>query len=79
MSFDADHRLSFDWSAYPIARFTDMPGKIEVHVIDRPRQPFLGTGEASQGPAAAAPMPEAAPLTTYVLMPWRSGGRPSCR
>jgi CO/xanthine dehydrogenase Mo-binding subunit len=23
-------------------------------VIDRPGQPFLGTGEASQGPAAAA-------------------------
>jgi nicotinate dehydrogenase subunit B len=25
-----------------------------VHVIDRPGQPFLGTGEASQGPAVAA-------------------------
>jgi len=25
-----------------------------VHVIDRPQQPFLGTGEASQGPTAAA-------------------------
>jgi hypothetical protein len=25
-----------------------------VHVIDRPGQPFLGTGEAAQGPAAAA-------------------------
>jgi CO/xanthine dehydrogenase Mo-binding subunit len=54
VAFDSLHRSSFDWSAYPIARFTDMPGSIEVHVIDRPRQPFLGTGEASQGPAAAA-------------------------
>ena len=27
---------------------------VEVHVIDRPGEPFLGTGEASQGPAAAA-------------------------
>jgi len=54
VAFDATHRTSFDWSAYPIARFTDVPGKLEVHVIDRPRQPFLGTGEASQGPAAAA-------------------------
>jgi CO/xanthine dehydrogenase Mo-binding subunit len=54
VAFDTTHRTSFDWSAYPIARFTDVPGKIEVHVIDRPRQPFLGTGEASQGPAAAA-------------------------
>ena len=25
-----------------------------VHVIDRPGQPFLGTGEAAQGPTAAA-------------------------
>jgi CO/xanthine dehydrogenase Mo-binding subunit len=54
VAFDTTHRTSFDWSAYPIARFTDVPGKVEVHVIDRPRQPFLGTGEASQGPAAAA-------------------------
>jgi CO/xanthine dehydrogenase Mo-binding subunit len=28
--------------------------EIEVHVIDRPGEPFLGTGEAGQGPAAAA-------------------------
>jgi len=26
----------------------------EVRVIDRPGQPFLGTGEAAQGPTAAA-------------------------
>jgi nicotinate dehydrogenase subunit B len=25
-----------------------------VQVIDRPGEPFLGTGEAAQGPAAAA-------------------------
>jgi nicotinate dehydrogenase subunit B len=25
-----------------------------VHIIDQPGQPFLGTGEASQGPTAAA-------------------------
>jgi CO/xanthine dehydrogenase Mo-binding subunit len=27
---------------------------IDVHLIDRPGQPFLGTGESAQGPAAAA-------------------------
>ena len=27
---------------------------MEVHLIDRPRQPFLGTGESAQGPTAAA-------------------------
>jgi nicotinate dehydrogenase subunit B len=54
VTFDPTHRTSFDWSAYPIARFPSVPRSIEVHVIDRPGQPFLGTGEASQGPAAAA-------------------------
>ncbi|MGQ3180074.1 MAG: hypothetical protein ACT6SC_20995, partial [Blastomonas fulva] len=42
------------WSRYPIMRFSDVPRKVEVHIIDRPGAPFLGTGEASQGPAPAA-------------------------
>jgi CO/xanthine dehydrogenase Mo-binding subunit len=54
VAFDATHRTSFDWSAYPILRFPAVPGRVEVHVIDRPKQPFLGTGEAAQGPASAA-------------------------
>jgi CO/xanthine dehydrogenase Mo-binding subunit len=54
VAFDTAHRSSFDWSAYPILRFDAVPAVVEVHVIDRPRQPFLGTGEAGQGPAAAA-------------------------
>jgi nicotinate dehydrogenase subunit B len=54
VGFDATHRTSFDWSAYPILRFPAVPDRIDVHVIDRPRQPFLGAGEAAQGPAAAA-------------------------
>jgi CO/xanthine dehydrogenase Mo-binding subunit len=54
VGFDSQHRTSFDWSAYPILRFPQAPKKVEVHVIDRPRLPFLGTGEASQGPASAA-------------------------
>ena len=53
-AFDTMHFTSFDWSAYPILRFDALPASVEVHVIDRPRQPFLGTGEAGQGPAAAA-------------------------
>jgi CO/xanthine dehydrogenase Mo-binding subunit len=47
-------RQSFDWSAYPILRFGGVPDRVDVHVIDRPGEPFLGTGEAGQGPAAAA-------------------------
>ena len=54
VAIEGTQRRSFDWSAYPILRFADAPASIEVHVIDRPGQPFLGTGEAAQGPAAAA-------------------------
>ena len=35
-------------------RFPAVPQSVEVHVISRPGQPFLGTGEAGQGPTAAA-------------------------
>ena len=45
---------SADWSSYPILRFDGIPDSVEVHIIDRPGQPFLGTGETGQGPAAAS-------------------------
>jgi|1186.fasta_scaffold01216_3 CO/xanthine dehydrogenase Mo-binding subunit len=52
--FDEMRILSQDWSTYPILRFGNVPESVEVHVIDAPGEPFLGTGEAAQGPAAAA-------------------------
>jgi nicotinate dehydrogenase subunit B len=52
--FSETRILSQDWSTYPIVRFRNVPESVEVHVIDAPGQPFLGTGEAAQGPAAAA-------------------------
>jgi CO/xanthine dehydrogenase Mo-binding subunit len=54
VTFDDTRITSVDWSTYPILRFDAVPDSIEVHVIDRPGQPFLGSGEAGQGPAAAA-------------------------
>src|ERR671934_123892 len=45
---------SRDWGTYPILRFSHVPKTLEVHVIDRPGEHFLGTGEAAQGPAAGA-------------------------
>jgi CO/xanthine dehydrogenase Mo-binding subunit len=45
---------SRDWSGYPVLRFPAVPASVEVHIADRPGQPFLGTGEAGQGPMAAA-------------------------
>jgi CO/xanthine dehydrogenase Mo-binding subunit len=52
--FNETRILSQDWSTYPILRFGAVPESIDVHVIDAPGQPFLGTGEAAQGPTAAA-------------------------
>jgi nicotinate dehydrogenase subunit B len=52
--FDRRRILSRDWSGYPIMRFPAVPESIGVHIVPRPGLPFLGTGEAGQGPTAAA-------------------------
>lgn len=52
--YNPQGRTAFDWSTYPILRFDGVPRAVEVDVIDRPGTPFLGTGEAAQGPTAAA-------------------------
>jgi CO/xanthine dehydrogenase Mo-binding subunit len=52
--FSADKDVSRDWAGYPILRFPQVPDSVHVHVIDRPGMPFLGTGEATQGPTCAA-------------------------
>lgn len=44
---------AFDWSAYPILKFSELP-EIETRFIIDPMRPPLGAGEASQGPVAAA-------------------------
>ena len=54
VQLDATHVTSLDWAGYPILRFDDVPESVEVHIVAQPGQPFLGTGEASQGPTAAA-------------------------
>lgn len=54
LAFTPDRRAAFDWSGYPILRFGDAPERMEVHILNRQGEPFLGTGEAAQGPMAAA-------------------------
>jgi nicotinate dehydrogenase subunit B len=54
VTFDAQRITSRDWSSYPIMRFSSVPKSVEVDVIARVGTPFLGTGEAAQGPTAAA-------------------------
>jgi nicotinate dehydrogenase subunit B len=53
--FDKKQVLSEDWKiySYPILTFEEVP-PIEIVLINRPGEPFLGTGEAAQGPTAAA-------------------------
>jgi nicotinate dehydrogenase subunit B len=53
VQYDAQRILSRDWSSYPILSFSEVP-PVEVELIDRPGEPFLGAGEASQGPMAGA-------------------------
>lgn len=54
IKFDAGGIRSYDWSGYPILRFSQLPSNVEVHLIDQPGQPFLGAAEIVQGPMAAA-------------------------
>ncbi|HEX7606265.1 MAG TPA: molybdopterin cofactor-binding domain-containing protein [Usitatibacter sp.] len=54
VTWDARRITSRDWGRYPIVRFPAVPASLDVDIIDRPMQPFLGTGEAAQGPASAA-------------------------
>jgi CO/xanthine dehydrogenase Mo-binding subunit len=53
VKFDDTHILSTDWNSYPILTFSEVPS-VEVVLINRPGAPYLGTGEASQGPTSAA-------------------------
>ena len=54
VTFDETRITSIDWASYPILRFASVPDSIEVHIVPRPNEPFLGTGEAAQGPTPAA-------------------------
>lgn len=53
VAYDRDGITSRDWDTYPILRFAGVP-EIETVLVDRPGEPFLGAGEATCGPAAAA-------------------------
>ncbi|NQW00768.1 MAG: xanthine dehydrogenase family protein molybdopterin-binding subunit, partial [Rhodospirillales bacterium] len=53
VTFDSGGITSRDWETYPILGFAEVP-EIETVLIDRPDQPFLGSGEATMGPTVAA-------------------------
>jgi CO/xanthine dehydrogenase Mo-binding subunit len=51
--FDRVRVTTLDWETYPILRFPEVP-ELETILIDRPGEPYLGSGEATQGPTPAA-------------------------
>jgi CO/xanthine dehydrogenase Mo-binding subunit len=53
VTFDSGGITSRDWDSYPILGFDNVP-EIETILLDRPDAPFLGAGEATSGPTAAA-------------------------
>jgi CO/xanthine dehydrogenase Mo-binding subunit len=53
VTFDARGITSRDWDGYPILGFDNVP-LIETLIMDRPGKPYLGAGEATPGPTAAA-------------------------
>jgi CO/xanthine dehydrogenase Mo-binding subunit len=53
VSFDRTRVKTRSWADYPILRFDEVP-QVDVVILNQPDQPFLGVGEGSQGPAAAA-------------------------
>ena len=53
VGYDRTGITTRDWDSYPILRFDNVP-EIETILLDRPGAPYLGSGEATFGPTAAA-------------------------
>jgi nicotinate dehydrogenase subunit B len=53
VGFDRTRVTTRSWAEYPILRFDEVP-EVDVVLLDQPDQRFLGVGEGSQGPTAAA-------------------------
>jgi len=51
--FDRTRVTTRSWADYPIVRFDEVP-EVEVVLLNRPSERFLGVGEGAHGPAAAA-------------------------
>jgi nicotinate dehydrogenase subunit B len=53
VKFDEQGITSRDWDSYPILRFDNIP-EIDIVLMDRPDEPWVGPSEASIGPTAGA-------------------------
>ncbi|MYM65727.1 molybdopterin-dependent oxidoreductase [Pseudoduganella sp. FT55W] len=52
--FKPEGIASVDWASYPIMRYAQAPKKVDVVILNRPGEAFLGVAEAAQGPMAGA-------------------------
>ncbi|HVB98065.1 MAG TPA: molybdopterin cofactor-binding domain-containing protein [Candidatus Dormibacteraeota bacterium] len=52
--FDRHTVTSDDWHSYPVVRSTEVPGQIDIVLLDHPEIPSGGAGEPSTRPTAAA-------------------------
>lgn len=50
---DSVHKLTRNWTDYPILRFPQVP-VLQVELINRPEESPLGVGEGAHGPTVAA-------------------------
>jgi CO/xanthine dehydrogenase Mo-binding subunit len=53
VKFDRARVTSVDWASYPILRFPEVP-QVLIDIVDRPKEPPLGAGEAAATPVPAA-------------------------
>ena len=53
VKFDRSRVTSVDWASYPILRFPEVP-QVLIDIVDRPKEPPLGAGEAAATPVPAA-------------------------
>ena len=53
VNYDEQGITSLDWRSYPILRFRDAPA-IDIELINRSDQPYMGVGEGAMGPVSAA-------------------------
>jgi CO/xanthine dehydrogenase Mo-binding subunit len=51
--FNRARVTSTDWHSYPILTIAEAP-QLDVVIVNRPNDPPMGAGEASQGPTSAA-------------------------
>jgi CO/xanthine dehydrogenase Mo-binding subunit len=51
--FDRTRVTTAAWEDYPILKFSEVPA-VEVEIVSGPEAPWVGAGEAAQGPTAAA-------------------------